>query len=204
MFLFEEKAMNYALKACQYEYLLNGTNSIWCKYFDKDLLKLLEYREDLKYNCKYSYKYELSRLMTCDLVSDLLKKLDEMQTNDSKRAIIYFVDDSSTMLSFLASMGLNYAADSFNLDNIVDINENRAYKTSRMDPMNSNIAFVLYECPTAGSKRKSHKIRAFHNEKLIKLNNCEDCDLSDFRRQVESSLLQKCKNSRQVCSSNLI
>ena len=78
--------MEYALKACQYEYLINGTNSVWCKYFDKDLLKLLEYREDLKYNCKYSYKYELSRLMTCDLVSDLLTRLNNMQVFDEAQS----------------------------------------------------------------------------------------------------------------------
>ncbi len=36
-----------ALKMCQYQYLIDGTDSVWCKYFDKETLKLLEYQEDI-------------------------------------------------------------------------------------------------------------------------------------------------------------
>ena len=60
---------------CQYEYLVDGENSIWCKFFDEDILKLVEYKEDIKYHCKYGYKYNISRLMTCDLVKNLLDSL---------------------------------------------------------------------------------------------------------------------------------
>ena len=61
---------------CQYEYLMDGTNSVWCRFFDTDTLKLVEYREDIKYHCKFGYKYNLSRLMTCDLVSNLNENLN--------------------------------------------------------------------------------------------------------------------------------
>ena len=64
---------------CQYEYLIDGMKSIWCKFIDEEMLKLVEYREDLKYHCKYGYKFNISREMTCDLVSDLTKKLTNIQ-----------------------------------------------------------------------------------------------------------------------------
>ena len=60
---------------CQYEFLMDSTNTIWCKFFDNDTLKLIEYREDIKYHCKYGYKYNLSREMTCDLVGNLIDNL---------------------------------------------------------------------------------------------------------------------------------
>jgi hypothetical protein len=63
------------LKSCQYEYLMDGTNSVWCKFFDRQALKLIEYREDIKYHCKYGYKYNLSRDMTCDLIGNLIENL---------------------------------------------------------------------------------------------------------------------------------
>ena len=75
-----EKLFDLALKACQYEYLIDGTDSVWCKFFPASLLKLVEYREDLKYNCKYGYKYNISRDMTCDLVSDLLFSLAHLKS----------------------------------------------------------------------------------------------------------------------------
>ena len=39
------------------------------------MLKAIEFREDIKYNCKYAYKYEISRLMTCDLIGNLVENL---------------------------------------------------------------------------------------------------------------------------------
>ena len=79
------------------------------------------------------------------------------------------------MLPFFAAMGLNYDKDSFNFDKLADINQNRPYKTSQIDPMNTNIAFVLFKC-SKGKKTKSpadYKVRAFQNENLIKVNGCK-------------------------------
>lgn len=35
---------------CQYEYLIDGTDSVWCKFFDQDTLKRQEYQEDIEYD----------------------------------------------------------------------------------------------------------------------------------------------------------
>lgn len=61
---------------CQSDYLIDRTNSVWCKLFDENSLKTLEYREDIKYNCKYGYKHQISQDMTCDLVNNLLENLN--------------------------------------------------------------------------------------------------------------------------------
>ena len=60
---------------CQSEYLLDQTVSIWCKFFDLETIKLLEYKEDVKYNCKYGFKFDISQMMSCDLIKDLVESL---------------------------------------------------------------------------------------------------------------------------------
>ncbi len=64
---------------CQYDYLIDGSESIWCKFFDENILQTLTYREDIKYNCKYGYKHDISRQMTCDLVKELIDSLVNFQ-----------------------------------------------------------------------------------------------------------------------------
>ena len=66
---------DFALKMCQYEFLIDATNSIWCKFFDKATLKMLEYKEDIEYHCEYGYRHEINSLMTCDLVKNLRENL---------------------------------------------------------------------------------------------------------------------------------
>ena len=66
-----------SLTVCHNDYLIDRTDSVWCKLFDNQTFKILEYREDIKYNCKYGYKHKISQDMTCDLVSNLLQSLQE-------------------------------------------------------------------------------------------------------------------------------
>ena len=188
---------------CQYEHLTDGKDSIWCRFFDSNILKTIEYREDIKYHCKYGYKYEISRLMACDLVNNLLITLKSIQTEqrNASKINIYFTH-SSTMLTFFSVFGIGNSTSNFDFENIEVENKKRTYRISWMDPMNSNIAFVLYKCNGDDQTRnkKSFKLRVFHNENLIKLNGCTsiDCNLENFL-DFYSQFISKCKSSQSVC-----
>jgi hypothetical protein len=80
-YFFKEDTFEMVLKACQYQYLIDGTKSIWCKFFDEEMLKTLEYQEDIKYNCKYGYKHNISRDMACDLLKHLTTSLDQFKNS---------------------------------------------------------------------------------------------------------------------------
>ena len=67
------------MKSCQYEFLIEQKVSVWCKLFDLETIKLLQYRNDIEKNCKFGYKYDISRLMTCDLITDLIESLREFR-----------------------------------------------------------------------------------------------------------------------------
>lgn len=77
--LFLDKAFDLALKSCQYEFLIEKKVSVWCKFFDLETIKVLQYRNDIEQNCKFGYKHDISRLMTCDLIIDLIDSLKEFR-----------------------------------------------------------------------------------------------------------------------------
>ena len=84
-------------------------------------------------------------------------------------------------MTFYSILGLYRNKNDFNLNKIENENENRVWKNSKIDPMNANIAFVLYNCNS--TNHNQYKIRVFHNENLVKTDGCEtaeNCDLEDF------------------------
>ena len=105
------------------------------------------------------------------------------------------------MLPFYAAMGIAKDATNFNPDNITAENVNRKYKVTRLDPMNSNIAIVLYECelPIEMNSRR-YMIRAFHNENLVTLDGCSspNCDFGEFISYLEK-FHRSCVSTTDVC-----
>lgn len=76
---FKEDVYQSALKMCEYEYLMDSTESIWCRFFDEDMLKTFTYRTDVDYQCKYGYRFNITTQMTCDLVSNLVESLENFK-----------------------------------------------------------------------------------------------------------------------------
>ncbi len=66
---------------CQYEYLMDSTESIWCRFFGEEMFKTDTYRTDVEYQCKHGYKFEITSKMTCDLVANLVESLGNLKTN---------------------------------------------------------------------------------------------------------------------------
>ena len=106
---------------------------------------------------------------------------------------------SSAMLPVYTAFGIARDKDNFNFSNITIENKNRKYKVTQLDPMNSNIAIMLYECHE--SDLVSFKLRAFLNENLIKVDGCKSeniCELDEFLSYYES-FKTNCGSTRNVC-----
>lgn len=105
------------------------------------------------------------------------------------------------MLSFLASLGIGKSQDNFDFENITKVNPNRKFKTSHLNPTNSNIGFLLFKCEKKSLQPK-YLLRVYLNEKLIKTDGCQssDCDLTEFLNYFTffTSLCQSTKNSCQI------
>lgn len=108
------------------------------------------------------------------------------------------------MLPFLGRLGISKGENDFDYDNILLENKNRKFSVSKLDPMNSNIALVLYKCDEFiwGSSTKSgYLLRAFYNENLVQIDGCKsvDCALEDFL-DYYGDILTQCVSSEDVCN----
>lgn len=110
-----------------------------------------------------------------------------------------FFSHTSTILSFLSNFAIGKGVNDFERSKIVSENENRSYKISKIDPMNSNIVFVLYSCKIESKLR--YTVRAFHNENLIKLEPCKsiDCNVEDLITYIDL-VAKKCVSTKEICT----
>lgn len=101
------------------------------------------------------------------------------------------------MITFISILGIFRNSNDFNLNRIEDENEKRLWRTSYIDPMNSNIAFILYK---SNKEQGKYRLRVFHNEKLVKTDGCKstDCDLDDFVEYFQN-MKRACGTTRDVC-----
>jgi hypothetical protein len=103
------------------------------------------------------------------------------------------------MLPFFATLGIGKDENNFNMNNILEENFNRKYRVTQIDPMNSNIAFVLYSC-SANQNLPPYTLRAFSNENLVKVDGCDsvNCDLDQFL-SFYGEFKNRCISTRDVC-----
>jgi hypothetical protein len=137
----------------------------------------------------------------------IIESFESNDQNVSKINILF--SHTSGLLPFYANMGIGKDVNNFNYTNIEIENRNRSYRVSQMDPMNTNMAFVLYNCEnnnnnnndTANSSSSNYILRAFLNEQLVKLDMCQskDCTLDEFQAYM-ASRIGNCVSTRQVCS----
>lgn len=195
-----ENAFDFTLKMCQYEYIIDGTDSIWCKYFDKEWLQLVEYREDIKNHCRYGKRHAITVLKECDLVQNALDSLNTF-TRDGEdnlhHKIQLLFSHSSTVTPFYTIMGIGTGDRDFNINDIFTENKQRTFRNTFIDPMNSNIALILYKSVT---NQTDYTVRVFHNEQLIHPKMCKtaDCQLDEVRTYFET-FVAVCGSSKQAC-----
>ena len=191
---------------CQYEYVIDGTDSVWCKFFDTEWLKLVEYREDIKNNCRYGKRHEMNTLKECDLVKNALDSLKGFVTvyeNDDENATKFHLlfSHSSTVTPFYTILGIGKDENDFNINDIFTENRNRKFRNTFIDPMNSNIALIAYRCDDPkNSAASKYLVRAFHNENLIKIEACKtvDCNMDELTTYF-SRFVNSCGSSKNYC-----
>lgn len=90
------------------------------------------------------------------------------------------------------------------MNNILNENKSRKYRTSLIDPMNTNIAIVVYKCSSLNSANQQvdkYKVRAFMSENLLTLEACQstECDLDQFVNYYQS-FVNQCQSTEASCA----
>ncbi len=111
---------------------------------------------------------------------------------------------SSTLVPFYTALKISENKEDFNLSDIGTENKNRVFTTPDLDPMNSNIAFVVYKANFKGpydSKFPRYYLKIFRNEKAISIAACgyeKNCDLKKFINYYKN-FVDSCGSTRKIC-----
>lgn len=115
--------------------------------------------------------------------------------------------NANTMLSFLSTLRIakNEADSDFDPNDIGNENVNRKYKVGQINAVNTNLAFVMYDCRGNTKNMSDFNVRVFHNENLIKLDVCDSLDCNYFKMlNMFSGFMQLCKSTNDVCKLSSI
>ncbi|KAK9720672.1 Histidine phosphatase superfamily (branch 2) [Popillia japonica] len=175
-------------KACIIE-ACNNRVSLWCTPFDKDIIKVLEYSEDLKHYWLDGYGFEITYKHACPLIKSMMEFFN---SNQEYPKIVLNFTHSGVLLKVLSHLQLYKDETPLRHD---CLNKNRKWQTSRIGGFGSNITFVLY---TIGGK---YKLLTLHQERIIRLPCCPDSDLCDFDvvRKYYISSLRDCNFDEMCC-----
>ncbi|KAG8181954.1 hypothetical protein JTE90_026895 [Oedothorax gibbosus] len=185
---YEEVEIMYT--ACVFGYALN-ISDIWCSVFSNDELKVMEFEADIDDYYKDAYGNEINYKQACPIAKYIVDLF-----NSNKNSI-----DPKVVLQFSHAGGIKKVYPLFGLfrdeipltaDAFCEQND-RKWRSSLISPFNSNIAFILYQCPD------EHKVAIFHNEKAVQVNGCSSklCSYKEFSETYEV-IGNRC-NIRKLC-----
>lgn len=170
--------------ACRFEQAWYPKHSsTWCSVFNETQIKVLEYKEDLKYYYQNSYGYEKSADLACYTIADMVKNL---QHRGNPRVVAYFTHETELQI-FLTALGAFKDPTPLQANNF-DLMGKRLFKSSQWTPFAANVLAVKYHCR---ERAEPVNVGFFLNEKHLELDWCRGrlCSWSEvvqrFRRYVE-------------------
>ena len=148
--------------------VLTDNDKTWCDLFDLDDLRVIEYLTDLKQYYEDSYGHEMNYQISCPLVEDIMKNLEEFTKEKKPRGIFRF-GHSQTVLPLMSVLGLFRDETPLRADNFKEQGGRKLW-SARVLPMAANVAFVLYECdgkPEEGMRVQVRTSFRFHYIKFL-------------------------------------
>lgn len=140
----------------------------------------------------------LNSQLTCELVQDMLTKLENNPEREEGPTVSAYFAHSSTFQLFLTGLGVAVQDTPLRADNYADMTD-RQWMTSTISPFATNMALVRYECA------EGVKIQFLLNERPLLLDWCSAdglCDWLDVQDQYTDISAATC--STFFCPSRII
>ncbi|XP_033468717.1 multiple inositol polyphosphate phosphatase 1-like [Epinephelus lanceolatus] len=139
-----------AFYLCAYEFAIKAVNSPWCRLFDEDDAKVLEYASDLREFWKRGYGHDINSKSSCILFHDVFKRLNKAAAENKSgqqvtEAVTVQVGHADTLLPLLTLLGFFKDSDALSSTNYAT-QAQRSFRTSHMLPYAANLLMVLYDC----------------------------------------------------------
>ncbi|XP_073452422.1 multiple inositol polyphosphate phosphatase 1 [Aquarana catesbeiana] len=193
-----------AFFTCSFELAINNTvNSPWCRLFDEEDAKVLEYLNDLKQYWKRGYGFDINSRSSCNLFQHIFQHL-ETAVSESKRSqqisnpVVMHFGHAETLLPLLALMGLFKDEKPLTADSFSSQNELK-FRSGRIVPYASNLVLVLYHCELVENPEEEYQVQMLLNENLLPFPHSQQsvCLFDDLKKQY-SHLLSNCR-VREEC-----
>ena len=163
--------------ACIYERAIFG-QSVWCRLFSPEDLRIIEYSNDLDIYYAGSYGRDINKKITCDLLNEILQHIRKSGSiKDSKKQTSLNFTHAGLLKRLYAMFGLFEKFSSSHCRSTDHCwNE---WRTSLVIPFLSNLNLVVYDCPTLVPSRRL-VARVQEHPVLIKGCNGLLCSLDQF------------------------
>lgn len=195
----KRKHFKYIYRTCEFGYAVDG-DSPWCAAFTNQELVVLEYLEDLDDYHGDAYGRDINSQIPCDLVRDLLIKVDgAMKPNAKPRSYLHFshagaIKPLASYFGLFKGFGASGEASSNPGEDYCafDKENTRAWRSSYVAPFGANFAFVLHKCASAEGSRdaNSFKLMTLVQESPMRVDGCdaELCPVQQFVSRYQSAL----------------
>jgi len=154
-------------KGCAFDIGVDNITDMFCALFDEDDIEVFEYSSDLDDYYANGYGYDLSYQISCPLLNDFFYVMDDFinGTNTELKSKLRFAH-AETVMPFIALLGLFDDSEPLHWNSSQSTIDNRQWRTSRIAPFASNIAFVLYDCDDG------YRVKLMHNEEEYEFPGC--------------------------------
>lgn len=187
------------------EVAVYGT-ATWAPLLSDEDLELLEYASDIKNYWKKGYGYPINYEPSCTLLRHMLQHLEDYISCRTKKKAVFYFGHTETVIPMLSILGLFNDTEQLMADNY-DRHRLRQFRTSRLSPFASNVAFVLSDCSSSSesvcssdlSSADRFSVRLLFKERPLVFPACgnTDCPYSAVRKRY-AGRIEAC-NFSELC-----
>lgn len=157
--------------ACGFE-LAHGVKDGLCGLLGEEDVETFEYLDDLKHYYKKAGGHAVNREMACPLLHHMVGALEARANGSSPESTHLMFAHAETLVPLLTRLGLFDGDAHLTSDLDSEKRRKRIFRSSSVTPMAANLFLALYQC----SDGPSHVVRAWLNEKPIRIPRCHDSD----------------------------
>lgn len=173
----------------RFELALYGIKTNWCSLLSEDLVKSVEFQEDLESFYAQGAGFKLNYEIASVLLKDIVQFMRDFVAKKTQVVGNFRFAHAETTLPLMTLLGYGsreVLLASFSNDNI----ENRGFRTSELATFGANINFRLFQKTIGGESeseqktRENYYVQVLVNERVAEIPGCDAilCELSKVEK----------------------
>lgn len=154
---------------CRYDKAWNLVAvSPWCAAFTDSELKVMEYKDDLRYYYKCGYGHDINVELGCSTLKDLMNHFQNLESNKTSAKGVFYFSHSSMLHMMQSRMGIAKDSEPLTHSNY-NTSQKRKWRSSKIGSFATNIAAVFLKC-TEGD---TYRVMFYVAENVADITGCQ-------------------------------